>query len=538
MDQNVKFIALDTGTELDPGKKGKSEIKRLRETHAQWDVYAPEWAFYLSAYEGGTGFANQDNLFRHVRENEDDFRDRAKRLDNLNYCEPIVDFYTNFIFTESIERDGEENAEFYDDFVKNVNLRGDSVSDFMRDVSDDVQIFGMSYILVDAPPPPADGSVVSKADEKALGIRPYWVLIKPEEITNWVVDDFGKFVYLKRKQLTTELDGNKVLAIEKYTEWFTDHVDVSRIDVSKPAKPVYLGKEILPNEMGKIPVVVARHKRAKSDTHIGLSFLRDFAYNNRKILNLSSLLDEFLYRQAFNILTMQIDPNGGGVPEQGADEQIIGTANKIDYPAGAERPMYISPPVDPAKFIQEERQRIQQEMFKRAAQDTLNELFNGEKSSGFSQAQSFSKTVPFISSRADVLEAVENELMALTMERISKEWKGKIKYKDRYEITNLTDALTQLKMLAVDLQVSSETFVKEELKRMVREFDGKLQPETLKKIMKEIDGMDFKEWKETTLSGGKTSAVDQQKPKSTGTMTEAAQEAKSTNTAATKKLKG
>lgn len=520
--------------------KQSSEIKRLRRTSPLWDEYSGQWSFYLSAYEGGPDFACGENIFKHIRENQEDFNDRVKRLHNINYCEPIIDFYTNFIFTESIERNGGKNADWYNTFCKDVNRRGDSVDDFMRDVSDDMQIFGMSYILVDAPQAPTK-EMVSKADEEALGIRPYWVLVKPEEITDWVVDEFGAYLYVKRKQYTTRIDGAmNVLSVERYTEYTPEEIVVSEIDITTPGKPRYLGRQVLVNELRRVPLVVARHKRSKKDPYMGLSFLRDFAFNNREIMNLTSLLQEFLYRQAFNILTMQVDTNG--LPQQEGSDTIIGANNILEFPKDADRPDYIYPPAEPARFIQDERSRIQQEMFRRAAQDTLNELFNGEKASGFSQAQSFSKTVPFISSRADILETVENQLMQLTMEMMSKDWDGKIKYKDRYELTNLTDALTQLQILVRDLQLPSEEFVKQELKRMVREFDGKLPVDVRTKIEKEIEDSDFDTWKKTqkeALVGKSASPGAQQKPKDSGTMVEVQKEAGvgTQSGASTKKLR-
>jgi hypothetical protein len=516
----------------------QEEIKRLRLQHALYKQYKPLWDFYLSAYEGGTDFTTGDNLFRHVRENEQDYQDRVQRLHNINYCEPLVDFFTNFIFSESIDRSGGSDSPFYTDFISNVNKRGDSIDDFMRQVSDDMQIFGMSYIQTDAPQLPTNDAVITKQTEKEQGIRPYWVLIKPQEILDWVTDEFGNFIYVKRVQIVTEMVGRYSHTIEKYTEFYNDRIEVSRVDITDPQKVVLLGSELFDNPLKTIPIEVARYKRSKKYDHIGLSFLKDFAFNNREIMNLTSLLQEFLYRQAFNILARQVQ---SGIPLAEQEDGVLGSSNVMDVPADAKHmPQYISPPADPAKFIQEERSRIKNEMFVRASQDALNELFNGEKSSGFSQAQSFAKTVPFISSRADALERVENKLMALTMKLVRKEWSGKVKYKDRYELTNLTDALTQLITLGRDLALPSETFMKEELKRMIREYDGKLPIELLAKAEKEVDQMDFKAWqamqKEALVGKAANSPGDQQKPKSTGTMAEVAAEAK-VNTAATKKVK-
>lgn len=520
----------NTNTPLDDAK-----ITQLRSTHELWKGLSDQWAFYVKAYEGGSDFACRENLFKHLRENALDYDDRVKRLHNTNYCDQLVDFYTNFIFAESIDRDGGDSQDFYENFVKNVNRRGDSVDEFMRRVSDDQQIFGMSYVMVDAPV--VDETVITQQDIKDKNIVPYWVLIKADEIVDWIVDDFGVYSYLKRRQCIYRAESDGKHKYERYTIWTPTDISIQEVDVTVEEKPILLAKTTQVNPVGEVPVGVALYKRSKQYPEIGLSFLRDFAYNNREINNLTSLLQEFLYRQAFNILTMEDD---GGIPTQSTGDDVIGTSNLLLHPKGATAPKYITPPSDPAMFIQGERERIKQSMFSRAAQDSLNELFNGEKSSGFSQAQSFSKTVPFISSRADSLEQLENRLMTLTMKWAKKTWNGKIKYKDRYELTNLSDALTQFQILARDLQIPSPTWIKSELKRLVHEYDGKLPVEDVALINKEIDEMSFDGWmetqKEALIGQNKPSAGEQQKPKGTGTMVEVAQESNNTP-ASTNKLK-
>lgn len=513
-----------------------AEIKRLQFKNHLWEKYSKRWAFYLSAYEGGEEFLTRDNVFKHSRENTEDFDDRLRRIHNMNYCEPLVDFFTNFIFSEAIDRNGASNKDWYDKFILDVNKRGDTIDAFMRTVSDDAQVFGMSYILVDSPSFDPN-ALPTKLDQQNAGIRPYWCIIRPDEVVDWTQDDFGVYTYAKRLEVIHR-QGSK---IEHYTEFYPDKSVISEIDMTKPGQPMLLPKKVVANPLGVVPLVVTHYKRSKIDPCMGLSFLRDFAGNNREILNLTSLLQEFLYRQAFNILSMEMDSS---IPIKDQSDGQIGTSNVLNYPKGAKTPEYLTPPSDPAQFIQDERGRIKNEMFARAAQDALNELFNGEKSSGFSQAQSFSKTVPFISSRADMLELTEVSLMKLTMKWVNKEWDGKIKYKDRYELTNLSDALTQFQILARDLQIDSETFVKSQLKRLMHEFDSKLPPEVVAKMDKEIDDMPFTTWletqKEALVGVAKpqgNSPGEQQKPKGTGTMAEVAAEGTQGAPAATKKPK-
>ncbi len=513
----------------------KEELDRLRTSHELYKLYAPEFDLYLSAYEGGPDFTNSKNIWKHVRENIEDYKERTDRIHYTNYCEPMISFFTNFIFSESIDRHGGSNEDWYNEFTQNVNKKNENIDGFMRQVSDDMQIFGMSYILVDAPalPEGLEQDSISQAVAKELALDPYWVLIKATEVTDWVVDDFDNFQYLKRLQMLNKVSSEGIRKIERYTEWYLDKIDITEIDITEPEKPILHSKKSFPNSLGVIPIAVCRYKRSKRYPYMGNSFLRDFAANNREVMNLTSLIQEFLYRQCFNILAVESESS---IPIADQEDGVVGTSNSVSYPKGAKAPTYITPPSDPAEFLQSERAAIVQEMFKRAAQDTLNELFNGGKSSGFSQAQSFSKTVPFISNRADTLEKVESNLMMITLKFMGKVWDGKVKYKDRYELTNLTDALTQLLSLGRDLMIPSKTFIVEELIRLVHEYDGKLDSDVMMKIESEIRALDFPEWQtmqQEALIGTGNSPTEQQGSKSTGTMSEI----KSESVKSTKKVK-
>lgn len=516
-----------------PGFGGKAlnhgndeRIKELRSVHPSYAKMYDLWEFYASAYEGGQAFVCEKNIFKHIREEERDYTDRVNRAHNLNYCEPIVDFFTNFIYAKPINRSAGTNKALFDTVAADVNRKGVDVNRFMRDVSDDMQIYGQSHILVDAPVKPQGEVTVAMAD--SLGLRPYWVLVKPTEILDWVYDVFGRPVYLKRRQISREFVGNGVMVLERFTEFSALEIVTSVIDITDPDKPVILKhRESLPNPVGRVPVVSVKFKPSRKEPDLGVSFLRDFAFNNREIVNLTSMLQEFLYRQAFNVLAKESD---GMVPLKDQTDGDVGTSNVVTYPKGGKAPVYIAPASDPASFIQGERTLIKSEMFARAAQGLISELFNGEKSSGFSQAQSFSKTQPYILSRAELLEAAERELWALTMEFAGKRWDGDIKYTDDFSITSLTDGLTHLLMIVKDFQLPSETFVKEELKNVVRKYNAKIPADILGTIDREIEEMDWNKWsslQEQALVGRTgNSPTEQQGDRTSGTTKEVALEAK------------
>jgi hypothetical protein len=63
-----------------------------------------------------------------------------------------------------------------------------------------MQIYGMTYVLVDAPKLPT-GKVVTKFDEKQPrhSVRTGFSFA-PHEVIDWVTDAFGNFAYIKRVQ--------------------------------------------------------------------------------------------------------------------------------------------------------------------------------------------------------------------------------------------------------------------------------------------------------------------------------------------------
>jgi hypothetical protein len=70
---------------------------------------------------------------------------------------------------------------------------------------------------------------------------------------------------------------------------------------------------------------------------------------------------------------------------------------------------------------------------------------------------------------------------------------GIIAYRDDYSITNLADLLLQLSIILNNLKVLPPTFIREEWKRIIKEFDGKIPPDRMTAILSEIDRLSDKE---------------------------------------------
>ena len=85
------------------GGNEDTEVERLLKMNELYKQMAPEWSLYLDSYEGGVDFANSQNLFKHYREDDTIFEGRLRRLHYVNHIEPLISFFTNFIFAETIQ---------------------------------------------------------------------------------------------------------------------------------------------------------------------------------------------------------------------------------------------------------------------------------------------------------------------------------------------------------------------------------------------------------------------------------------------------
>jgi hypothetical protein len=471
----------------------KQEVERLRSEHPDYAAKKSEWMFFLQAYEGGKDYVSEKTLFKHQREHPEDYKDRLERAYYTNYCQPLVDFVPEFIYSQGVNRHPPaELQQTFDNFRKNVDRSGSELDAFMESVAEEARIFGHTFVVVDLPQKPADlaDKILSVAEAEDLGLDvPYFYHVRPLEILDWVNDQFGNFLYVKRKEVFYEKGPSRrgFRKVERYTEWQKDSITISKIDVSDDRNEKLLPKEKMDNQWNLIPYVQFYFKRSKTNKDFGLSFLNDLAYQNRAVFNQTSYLEEFLARQCFNMLAMEASTS---VPTRDRSDGRVGTSNVLFVPREAKfEPQYISPPVEPAVFIQDERANTIKEMYRVAAQDILAEVFGtgGSAPSADAQKQAFARTIPMIAKQAEMMQSAEQSLWAIWCQLQKKKWDGVISYRDDYGITNLQDLLLQLSTIFNNLKVLPPSFIRAEWKRIIREFDGKLSSEDQKKAFDEID---------------------------------------------------
>ncbi|MFW5798403.1 MAG: hypothetical protein ACOCXX_01985 [Planctomycetota bacterium] len=430
--------------------------KLIRATHPHYDALKESWDFYLASYEGGGSYITSRNLFNHVREDPGDYADRLRRAYYLNYCRAVVDTWTSHLFRKPASRrtDSDDLAAF----LGHVDTAGSPIERFIAErVAPMTMVFGTTWILVDMPRP--EQAPASLAEQREAGLSPYAVFLHPQDVTNWAVDAEGELTWVRIREPHHPSTDPFAPADRPDFLWRTWTRDYWTLHDPR-GRLVDGGPEAGHHGLGVVPIVRCTFERSRRYPGMGLSTLNDIALVNREVFNLSSLLQEFLARQCFNFLVLDEDL----LSDEG--RRKLGTSNALPGRPGAVLPQYVSPPVDPAAFLQSEREQAIREIYRLALLPTVQATGRSQPASGIARAYDFHDASGVLASRAARLEQVERQLAHLAAAWLGIEATVEIDYPRDFSATDLADELTRA-IKALDLDISP-TFNREMKKRLHR----------------------------------------------------------------------
>lgn len=446
--------------------------KSIIETrHPVYSRMLNEWNFYLLSYKGGIEYIEANNLFSHRLEHKssktNDYLERKRRSYYLNYCKPIVDLYTSYLFKEPVEI---QPIERFSHLLVDADRKGTGLSELIKQVATLSSIFGHIWVGVDMP---KDGG------------RPYLVLVYPQNFLNWETDDNGNLTWcLVREPFGKNeiaLDNGKVLFIDNkswiYKLWTKDEWFVldSKGDVLESASHGY----------GCVPFVCVKHREIQGEMY-GESLISDIAYVNRELYNLCSLLQEILARQTFSQLIAQ-----GSVEEYG-DVAKLGTSSIFLYPEGKNPPQYISPATSQAELLIEAIDRMIMEIY-RIANLKRGSITEPTEQSGISKAFDFLDTQQALSDKAFQIEQGMRRVLQL-YERV---WMKRepsdvtVKLTRNFGVQGVGELIKEAKEL-FSLGIP-DSFKREIMGELANLKLGWSLPESKKRVMEDIKKMEFKD---------------------------------------------
>jgi hypothetical protein len=256
-----------------------TQINKVTSGNLTYTTYQPKWRMYLDSYVGGADYQKGAYLTKYQLETNQEYSQRLANTPLENHCQSIVSVYKSFLFRVEPTRtfNSIEGMPETQDFLKDADLDGRSLNQFMKDVATWSSVFGHCYILLSKP----NVGAQTRAEEQQMGARPYVNLLTPLVVLDWRFTrspngryDLSYFRYLE--------DVNA--SIKTVKEWTKELIKTSTVDVDNN---VITAETTEPNGLGEIPVVIAYNQRSPL-RGMGISDLSDIADLQRFIYNNTS----------------------------------------------------------------------------------------------------------------------------------------------------------------------------------------------------------------------------------------------------------
>lgn len=165
------------------------------------------------------------------------YRIRVDRTELFNGFAQTIEVLISIILRKPPQL-GKDTAEVLTEDAEDIDLQGTHVDVFTRQVAEDGLAKGFAGILIDMPDAPP---VISKADEEVMGIRPYWVHVRAEDVINWRIERIGgrlEYTLLVLREAATEPNGS--FGQKTYVRF-----RVFRLVVTKDAAGKILNRQVL-----------------------------------------------------------------------------------------------------------------------------------------------------------------------------------------------------------------------------------------------------------------------------------------------------
>jgi hypothetical protein len=259
----------------------------------------PEWQM-INALLGGTGAMRamgEMYLPKHENESTKSYARRLQKAVLAPFFKRAVNFSTGKAFYKPITiQSAKEKGTLSDkiiELVNDANKKGDSFAKFCNTSFKDAWAKGLGFIYVEAPSFDTD-SVLTEAEAKKIGYRPYLVYIPAEDVLDIEINEDGQIVYVKLLErftrfnqaikATEELTRIRVVTTTEIGVYERPVVAVTTASRQVKQTPESTEYSIAPdypieNKLGIVPIVPVYTGEKKADFESASSFI-DLAYTN------------------------------------------------------------------------------------------------------------------------------------------------------------------------------------------------------------------------------------------------------------------
>jgi glycerophosphoryl diester phosphodiesterase len=415
-----------------------SEVAALVGGNKIYDTYKATWKYLLESYVGGEEYRRAQHLTRYQLETEAEYNARLRATPLENHCASVISVYNSFLFREEPDREfgALEMLPELKEFCKDADMDGRSLDAFMKDVATWSSVFGHCWIMVSKP----DVGAITRADEVAMGVRPYVSLLTPMVVLDW--------------QWKRQPSGRYELAVLKYVEdingdvrvikeWTPETITTSTVDTQND---VIMEQLVEVNGLGKIPAVIAYNGRSVI-RGIGVSDIADIADAQRFIYNATCECEQSIRLDSHPSLVKTPETQAG-----------IGAGSLIHMPENLDpglKPYLLEFSGASVDSIYTAIKHTIEAIDKMANTGAVRAT-EARTMSGVAMQTEFQLLNARLSEKADNLELAEEQMWKLWCEYMGYTWDGCIDYPGSFNIRDTQseiDNLVKAKSAATDPRV-------------------------------------------------------------------------------------
>ena len=223
----------------------------------------PRWVLPLLLL-GGTEAMRLAGEAYLPRGEEEDKKQWQKRLNGT----VLYNYYARAVSNLSSLPTGEpstirEPTPLQEDMIEDIDRRGQTLTQYVRDCLADLSVFGMAITLTSYPRKPTDDDdrPMTVAEKKDLGMRPYFIRVPPADLVSWDHDDRGRLIHFVYRETTRRKRSAYQLAeVHAVIEWTPSECfrwELQGTNHQDDPGGVWAMVDQVPNELGYIPVRVA-----------------------------------------------------------------------------------------------------------------------------------------------------------------------------------------------------------------------------------------------------------------------------------------
>jgi len=333
---------------------------------------------------------------------------RLQQSHSFPYPKRIVDKINQYVFNEPPTRDGVDEA-----FELDASADGCSLDDLMIQANEYVTSCSWCWIGIDSPD--LGDEPVSKAEQQASKIRPYWSIYSPTSVPDWKFNAIGELEWLITEGVEYSAGSPKeapqTLKVRRI--WSAGEVEVIKQGMDEDGKWVEVSRVTTSFNYDGVPFVLVGKIIAG-----GYSF-DDIESINRTIMDLESVNRANFFRSSYPQIVLpatvlQNVADAYATDVAGATSLVFGQNSPILISEGDINPFYLMPDSGALKAPREEIQALKYNMF-----DSVGLMLQSESkqvASAESKAWDFLDVAQVMKARAQTLEEAETRAAKITAE--------------------------------------------------------------------------------------------------------------------------